>query len=86
MQYSYDDRSIVVVNNTSERVAGTVLVNVLNLDGAVQLSKPVTIDAAPDTSARVFTLPEIATLSPVYFLDLRLTRRPAARSARTSTG
>jgi exo-1,4-beta-D-glucosaminidase len=73
VQYSYDDRSIVVVNNTNERVAGTVLVNVLNLDGAVQLSKPVTIDAAPDTSARVFTLPEIARLSPVYFLDLRLT-------------
>jgi len=73
VQYSYDDRSIVVVNNTGERVAGTVLITVRNLDGAVRLSKPVTIDAAPDTSPRVFTLPEIATLSPVYFLDLRLT-------------
>jgi exo-1,4-beta-D-glucosaminidase len=44
-------------------VAGTVLINALNLDGAVQLSKPVTIDAAPDTR-RACSLPEIATLSP----------------------
>jgi exo-1,4-beta-D-glucosaminidase len=73
VQYSYDDRSIVVVNNTGERVAGTVLINVRNLDSAGRLSKPVTIDAAPDTSTRVFTLPEIEALSPVYFLDLRLT-------------
>ena len=68
VQYSYDDRSIVVVNNTSEQVTGTVLLTVLNLNGAVQLSKPLPIDAAPDSSTRVFTVPEIATLSPVYFL------------------
>src|SRR5262249_12512899 len=72
VQYSYDDRSIVVVNNTAERVAGTVQVNVVNLDAAAQLSKSVTIEVGPDSSTRVFTLPEIATLSPVYFLDLRL--------------
>ncbi len=83
VQYSYDDRSIVVVNNTSQRVAGTLLMNVVNLDGAVQLSRPVAIDAAPDSSARVFTLPDIATLSPVYFLDLRL-NTPAGRVISTN--
>jgi exo-1,4-beta-D-glucosaminidase len=81
VQYSYDDHSIVVVNNTSERVAATVLVNVLNLDGTTQLSKSIDVDAPPDSSTRVFTVPQIPT-SPVYFLDLGL---DAAGDRRVST-
>jgi exo-1,4-beta-D-glucosaminidase len=70
VQYSYDDRSIVVVNNTAAPVAGVVLIHVVNLDGAVQQSRTVNVSAPPDSSTRVFTLDPPA--APVYFLDLRL--------------
>ena len=71
VQYSYDDSSIVVVNNTGARVTGTVIVNVVSLSGAVQQSRTVEVDAPPDSSTRVLTVPPPQT-SPVYFLDLRL--------------
>jgi exo-1,4-beta-D-glucosaminidase len=72
VQYSYDDRSVIVVNNTAERVTGTVVINVLNLDGSVQFSRSIPVEAAPDAIARALVLPEIATVSAVHFLDLRL--------------
>jgi exo-1,4-beta-D-glucosaminidase len=74
VQYSYDDRSIVAVNGTGQRVPGLkVRASVLNMDLAVRFSKEATIDLSPDTSAQLFTIPEMSDLSGTYFLDLRLT-------------
>ncbi len=72
VQYSYDDHSIVVVNNTATDASVNVVATVLNLDGSVQLSKSVPVSVPADSVARALVLPEIGTLSSVYFVDLRL--------------
>jgi exo-1,4-beta-D-glucosaminidase len=46
---------------------------VFNLDGAEKFSKDATLDAAADSTAKVFELPQVDGLSPAYFLDLRVT-------------
>jgi exo-1,4-beta-D-glucosaminidase len=46
---------------------------VFNLDGTQKFSKDVTLDAAADSTAKVFELPPVDGLSPAYFLDLRIT-------------
>jgi exo-1,4-beta-D-glucosaminidase len=72
VQYSYDDRSIVVVNGTNEPAGGTVVARVLNADLSERFSREVPVDLPPDTTSRVLVLPELADLSSIYFLDLRL--------------
>jgi exo-1,4-beta-D-glucosaminidase len=46
---------------------------VFNLDGTQKFSKDASLDAAADSTAKVFELPQIDGLSPAYFLDLRIT-------------
>ena len=75
VQYSYDDRSIVIVNGTDRRVAGKVSVKVLNTDLAERFSREIDIDVAPDTSSRVLTVPQLSDVSPTHFLVLRLLSR-----------
>ena len=73
VQYSYDDRSIVVVNSyyrTFPRLK--VAAKVYNLDMTEKYSKEATVDAGADSSTRVFTLPEIDGLSSTYFVSLTL--------------
>src|SRR5947209_9037352 len=71
VQYSYDDRSVVVVNSYYKQVSGLrVSAKVYNIDAESKFSKETTLDAAPDSSTRVFTLPEIAGLSTTYFVRL----------------
>jgi len=73
VQYSYDDRSIVVVNSRYEPIPGLeVEARVFNLDMAEKFSRKAMVDAGPDSSTRVFTLPEVAGLTSTYFLSLRL--------------
>jgi exo-1,4-beta-D-glucosaminidase len=73
VQYSYDDRSIVVVNSLHEGFPGArVKARVHNLDMTERFSREATVDVGPDSSTRVFALPEIAGLSPTYFVSLRL--------------
>jgi len=73
VQYSYDDRSIVVVNSFYRSFPGmTVRAKVMNLDMAEKFSKTVTVDIAADSSTRAFSLPEIQDLSTTYFLKLAL--------------
>jgi len=45
---------------------------VLNLDGTQKFSRDASLDAAADSTTRVFELPQIEGLSPAYFLDLRV--------------
>jgi exo-1,4-beta-D-glucosaminidase len=73
VQYSYDDRSIVVVNSYYKNFSGLkVAAKVYNLDMTEKFSREVTLDAASDSSVRAFVLPELDGLSPTYFVSLRL--------------
>src|ERR1019366_4384120 len=72
-QYSYDDRSIVVVNSYyQEYKALKVSAKVYNLDMSEKFSKEAGVDVDPDGSTRVFHLPDIKGLTPTYFVSLRL--------------
>ncbi|MFL5562468.1 MAG: glycosyl hydrolase 2 galactose-binding domain-containing protein [Gemmatimonadaceae bacterium] len=74
--YSYDDRSVAVVQSGPSRapIKGARLqARIVGLDGTIQLARDTVIDIAPDTSARVLHLPEPTDTSVVsYFVDLRL--------------
>lgn len=73
IQYSYDDRSIVVVNSFYQEFKKMkVTAKVYNLDLSEKLSKTETLDVSPDSSSRVFTIPELQGLSTAYFVRLTL--------------
>jgi len=73
VQYSYDDRSIVIVNSYYDAFPGMkIRARVLNLDSSERYSKEATLDVPADGSIRAFTLPEVAGLSETYFVQLRL--------------
>jgi exo-1,4-beta-D-glucosaminidase len=73
VQYSYDDRSVVIVNSYYKPVPKLkVTAKVYNLDMTEKFSKEATLDAGPDSSTRVFTIPRIDGLTSTYFVDLRL--------------
>ena len=73
VQYSYDDRSIVVVNSYYKQFPGLkATAKVYNFDMTEKYSKEATVDSPSDSSVRVFTLPEIAGLSTTYFVSLTL--------------
>ncbi len=73
-QYSYDDRSIVVVNNRDSALPNmTVTAKIYNLDAQEKFSRAATLDVPADSAVRVFVLPEVEGLSAVYFVRLSLT-------------
>lgn len=73
VQYSYDDRSVVVVNSYYRGFPGTkITARIYNLDMFEKFSRTITIDIPADSSQRIFALPEVAELSSTYFVDLRL--------------
>jgi exo-1,4-beta-D-glucosaminidase len=73
VQYSYDDRSVVVVNSYYQPFANLkVTAKVYDLGMTEKFSKEAEITAAPDSSTRVFTLPAIPGLSTTYFVQLTL--------------
>jgi exo-1,4-beta-D-glucosaminidase len=76
--FSYDDRSVAVVNGGATRTplrAVRLRARILGLDGAEQFARDTVLDLPPDSSIRVFVLPEPASGSggAAYFVDLRLT-------------
>jgi exo-1,4-beta-D-glucosaminidase len=76
IQYSYDDRSIVVVNSTYERVAGLhASVHVHNVAWRELYSEEAAVDAGEDSSQIVFTIPEslYSDAERTFFIDLTLT-------------
>ncbi len=74
VQYSYDDRSVVVVNSYYKPFRGlNVTAKVYNLDMTVRFSKQAALDMAEDSATRAFTIPEMAGLSATYFVNLTLT-------------
>jgi exo-1,4-beta-D-glucosaminidase len=73
VQYSYDDRSIVVVNSFYESFPHVkVMAKIFNLDMTEKFSREAELDVAPDSSTRVFTLPDIPGLTTTYFVNLTL--------------
>jgi exo-1,4-beta-D-glucosaminidase len=85
IQYSYDSRSIVVVNHTlDERHGLQASVRVRNLDGSVRYQKQVPrIDLPGNRAKPVLDLPSVAGLSTVYFVELELTEadgKPVSRN------
>jgi len=79
VQYSYDDRSVVLVNEKRRPFHKLSLTaTVYTLDMAVKFSREVALDVLPDSSTRVFLIPQLEGLTPTFFLNLML--RDAAGS------
>ena len=73
VQYSYDDRSIVVVNNEYKPFKGLkVTATVYNLDMARKYTNTEEVDVPDDGVTRAFVIPAIDGLSNTYFLNLEL--------------
>ena len=80
--YSYDDRSVAVVNSEKSRalLRGVRLrARLLGIDGSEKFSRDTVIDVPADSSMRVFALPEPTSTSGAYFADLRLTGPDGSR-------
>jgi exo-1,4-beta-D-glucosaminidase len=72
-QYSYDDHSIVITNNTLKDADGLHLkVQVLSFDLKEKFATAITVDAKANASQKVLTLPAIEGLTKTYFLRLTL--------------
>jgi exo-1,4-beta-D-glucosaminidase len=73
VQYSYDDRSVVVVNSLLQPYQKLeVSAAVYDINLKKEFSKEQTIDVAANSSTRVFELPKLDDLSTTYFLRLAL--------------
>ncbi len=71
--YGYDDHSIWVVSSQYEDATGLKLTSkIYNLDMTERFTQENAVDAAADSTAKIFTLPDVPGLSPTYFLSLRL--------------
>ena len=73
--YSYDDRSVAVVNSEKSRapLRGVRLrARILGIDGSEKFARDTVIDVPGDSSMRIFVLPEPAGVTGAYFADLRL--------------
>jgi exo-1,4-beta-D-glucosaminidase len=72
--HGYDDRSVWLVNSRYVEAKRLKLAaRVFNLNGTEKFSTEAHLDAAADSTAKVFEIPPIEGLSPAYFLDLRIT-------------
>jgi len=77
--YGYDDHSIWVVSSQYQDAWKLKLITkIYNLDMTEKFSQENKLDAPADSTAKIFTLPEVAGLSPTYFLVLRL-ENPAGK-------
>jgi len=74
IQYSYDDRSVAIVNSFYKDFTGLqASVKVYNTDLTEKFSKEASVDVPSDGVVRAFTIPEIDGLSTTYFVRLSLT-------------
>jgi exo-1,4-beta-D-glucosaminidase len=76
VQYSYDDRSVVVVNHRPGDARGLrVKAAVYNLDGSRRFSTEARLEVGSNDVARALTIPELTGLSQAYLVRLTLTDR-----------
>jgi len=72
--YGYDDHSVWLVSSQYVDAKGLkVAARIFNTDGKQKFFKDAALDAAADSTAKVFEIPQIDGLSSTYFLDLRIT-------------
>ncbi|NUR82756.1 MAG: hypothetical protein HOY71_01570, partial [Nonomuraea sp.] len=76
VQYSYDNKSVVVVNSGIQAASGlTVRTDVFNLDGTNKYTNTATVTAPADGGkATAVTIPSISGLSATYLVRLSLLR------------
>ena len=74
IQYSYDSKGIVLVNHALDDVHGLqASIRVRNLDGSVRYEKHLRdIDLEGNHTKALLTLPDVAGLTPAYFIELDL--------------
>ncbi len=73
VQYSYDNNSVAVINNTYDPLKSVkVIAKIYNLDASEKGTKDATLDLAPDSATTAFELPKVDGLSNTYFLRLQL--------------
>jgi exo-1,4-beta-D-glucosaminidase len=71
--YGYDDHSIWLVSSQYIDAKGLKLTTkIYNLDMTEKFTQSNSVDAGPDSTTKIFALPDVAGLSPTYFLSLRL--------------
>jgi exo-1,4-beta-D-glucosaminidase len=71
--YGYDDHSIWLVSSQYEDAKGLKLTTkIYNLDMTEKFTQENAVDAPADSTAKLFTLPDVADLTPTYFLVLKL--------------
>jgi exo-1,4-beta-D-glucosaminidase len=74
VQYSYDDRSVVIVNDRPEDVKGLkVTARVLDLGLGAKFSREAAVDVPADGVVRAFEIPVLPAVGPTYFVRLDLT-------------
>ena len=73
VQYSYDDRSVAVVNSYYREFAHhRVTAKIYDLNLTERFARTQEVDIGPDSAVRVFDLPEADTTSTTYFVRLSL--------------
>src|SRR6266545_5708161 len=73
VQYSYDDKSIVVINTKYQPLPAMKLTaQVYDINFAEKFARTINVDVEADSNLKAITLPEIPDLSPTYFLQLAL--------------
>ncbi|HWC58876.1 MAG TPA: glycoside hydrolase family 2 protein, partial [Verrucomicrobiae bacterium] len=73
IQYSYDDRSVVVVNGFYDDYRELkATATIYNLDMTTKFSQQTNFNIGPDGVRRLMALPELADLSSTYFVKLKL--------------
>jgi exo-1,4-beta-D-glucosaminidase len=73
VQYSYDDKSVVAVNTTSQPQRNLKLAaQVYDINLVEKFSQETEVDLAADSNFRAFSVPQIKDLSATYFLKLTL--------------
>ena len=71
--YGYDDHAIWVVSSQYTDARGLKLITkIYNLDMTEKFTQENPVDAGADSTAKIFTLPDVSGLSPTYFLLLKL--------------
>ncbi|HEY2118307.1 MAG TPA: glycoside hydrolase family 2 protein [Candidatus Acidoferrum sp.] len=75
VQFSYDDRSVAVVNSTQQSEKGLkVVAKLYSLDARELFSQEAPVDVEADGVAKLFAVPEAPDGNATYFLALQLQR------------
>ncbi len=73
VQYSYDDRSVAVINETAQPLSGMkVDARLYSLDAKELGSRETTLDLPADSSVKALDVPAVGPETRTYFLRLRL--------------